>query len=281
MTVQPSSNLRLSEEVWPAPRSPVSAAWSDIINGAAKSWLWMALAFQDTKLRYRGSVLGPFWFTTTTVVMVASMGAIYSTLFNISARTYLPYLAIGLIVWGYISTAISEGCQTFLSAQGIIQTVPLPYSVHAYRAVFRNLIVLAHSLVIIPLALLIFQIPVSWRIFEIVPALIFYALNGVWISVFFGMLSARYRDVPPIVANFTQVLFFITPVIYPASLLGTWQAVADFNPAFAAIDVMRAPLLGVATNTYSWPMLLVTTAAGCLGTFIIFARFRARIAYWT
>jgi ABC-2 type transport system permease protein/lipopolysaccharide transport system permease protein len=281
MTTQPSSNLRLSEDAWPAPQSPVSAAWSDIINGAAKSWLWMALAFQDIKLRYRGSVLGPFWLTITTVVMVASMGVIYSTLFEISARDYLPYLTIGLIAWSYISTVISDGCQTFLSAEGIIQTVPLPYSVHAYRAVFRNLIVLAHSLVIIPLALLIFQIPVGWRTLEVVPALILYALNGVWISVLFGMLSARYRDIPPIVANFTQVLFFVTPVIYPASLLGPWRAVADLNPAFAAIDVMRAPLLGVATSTYSWPMFLVTTATGCLATFIIFARFRARIAYWT
>ena len=171
----------------------------------------MALAFQDIKLRYRGSVLGPFWLTISTVVMVASMGAIYSTLFNISATDLSAVFAIGLIVWGYISAAIIGGCQTFLGAEGIIQTVPLPYSVHAYRAVFRNLIVLAHSLVIIPLVLLIFQIPVGWRILEIVPALILYALNGVWISVFFGMLSARYRDVPPIVANFTQVLFFCNP----------------------------------------------------------------------
>ena len=99
-------------------------------------------------------------------------------------QTYLPYFAIGLIVWGYISASHVGGCQTFLSAEGIIQTVPLPYSVHAYRAVFRNLIVLAHSLVIIPPVLLIFQIPVGWRILEIVPASILYALNGVWISVF-------------------------------------------------------------------------------------------------
>jgi ABC-type polysaccharide/polyol phosphate export permease len=276
-----TAQSRFSEEAWPAPRSPVSAAWSDIIDGAAKSWLWMELAFQDIKLRYRGSVLGPFWLTISTVIMVASMGLIYSALFKLTAKTYLPHLAIGLIVWSYISTAVTDGCQTFLSAEGIIQTVPLPYSVHAYRAVSRNLIVLAHSLVIIPLVLLIFQIPVSWRILEIVPAFILYALNGVWISIFFGMLSARYRDVPPIVTNFTQVLFFLTPVIYPESLLGTWRAVADLNPAFAAIDVMRAPLLGVATSTYSWPMFLATTATGCLGTFIIFARFRARIAYWT
>jgi len=281
MTAQPSSNTRLSAEVWPSPRSPVSTAWADIANGAAKSWLWIALAFQDTKLRYRGSVLGPFWLTISTVVMVASMGVIYSTLFNISLSSYLPHLAIGLILWGYISAAISEGCQTFLSAEGTIQTVPLPYSVHTYRTVFRNLIVLAHSVVIIPLVLLIFQIPVSWRVLEIAPALILYAINGVWISIFFGMLSARYRDVPPIVTNFTQVLFFLTPVIYPASLLGEWHAVADLNPAFAAIDVVRAPLLDVATSTYSWPMLLFTTVAGSLGTFLIFARFRERIAYWT
>jgi ABC-type polysaccharide/polyol phosphate export permease len=281
MTAQPSSNLLLSEEAWPAPRSPVSAAWSDIVSGAAKSWLWVALAFQDTKLRYRGSILGPFWLTISTVIMVASMGVIYSTLFNISVNSYLPYLAIGLILWGFISAAISEGCQTFLSAEGIIQTVPLPYSVHTYRAVFRNLIVLAHSLIIIPLVLLIFQIPVGWRVLEIVPALILYAINGVWISIFFGMLSARYRDVPPIVANFTQILFFLTPVIYPASLLGKWRAVADLNPAFAAIDVVRAPLLNVATSTYSWPMFLFTTVAGSVGTLLIFARFRERIAYWT
>jgi ABC-type polysaccharide/polyol phosphate export permease len=280
MTVNPVSDAHFSEE-WPVAQSQSSAAWSDLVAGVEKNWLWMTLAIQDIKLRYRGSLLGPFWLTISTVVMVASMGVIYSTLFDISPRTYLPYLAIGLILWGYISAAISEGCQTFLGAEGIIQTVPLPYSVHAYRVVFRNLIVLAHNVVIIPIGLLIFQIPVGWRIFEIVPALILYSINGVWISTFFGMLSARFRDVPPIVANFTQILFFLTPIIYPVAALGKWRAIADFNPAFAAIDVIRAPLLDVTTSDYSWAILVATTVLGCVGTFFIFARFRARIAYWT
>ena len=281
MTVNPVSDAHFSQEKWPVSQSLSSAAWNDLLTGAAKNWLWTTLAIQDIKLRYRGSVLGPFWLTISTVVMVASMGVIYSTLFNVSPRTYLPYLAIGLILWGYISGAISEGCQTFLSAEGIIQTVPLPYSVHAYRAVFRNLIVLAHSVIIIPIGLLIFQIPIDWRILEIIPALILYTVNGIWISIFFGMLSARFRDVPPIVANFTQILFFLTPIIYPVASLGKWRAIADFNPAFAAIDVIRAPLLGVATSPYSWLTLFAATMIGCVGTFFIFARFRARIAYWT
>ena len=281
MTVNPVSDAHFSQEKWPVSQSLSSAAWNDLLTGAAKNWLWTTLAIQDIKLRYRGSVLGPFWLTISTVVMVASMGVIYSTLFNASPRTYLPYLAIGLILWGYISGAISEGCQTFLGAEGIIQTVPLPYSVHAYRVVLRNLIVLAHSLIIIPIGLLIFQIPIDWRLLEIIPAFILYTVNGIWISIFFGMLSARFRDVPPIVANFTQILFFLTPIIYPDSSLGEWRAIADFNPAFAAIDVIRAPILGVATSPYSWLILFATTMIGCVGTFVIFARFRARIAYWT
>ena len=281
MTVNSVSDAHFSQEEWPVSQSLSSAAWNDLLTGAAKSWLWTRLAIQDIKLRYRGSVLGPFWLTISTVVMVASMGVIYSTLFNVSPRDYLPYLAIGLILWGYISGAISEGCQTFLSAEGIIQTVPLPYSVHAYRAVFRNLIILAHSVIIMPIGLLIFQIPIEWRILEIIPALILYAVNGIWISIFFGMLSARFRDVPPIVANFTQILFFLTPIIYPVASLGEWRAIADLNPAFAAIDVIRAPLLGVATSSYSWLAFCAATMIGCAGTFVLFARFRARIAYWT
>lgn len=274
------ANTRDADLQSQVPQSATSIATIDIISGFTKQWLWMTLALQDIKLRYRGSVLGPFWLTITILVMAGSMGVIYSTLFHQDMQEYLPYLTIGLILWGFITATVSEGCQTFLSAEGIIQSVPIPFSVHAYRCVFRNFIVLTHQIVIIPVGMVIFSIPFTWRIVEILPALFLYAVNGVWISILFGMASARFRDIPPIVANFTQVLFFVTPIIFPVSSLAKWKAVAILNPAFAAIDVVRAPLMGVATGTYSWPMLFATTIVGCVGTFFAFARFRSRIAYW-
>jgi ABC-type polysaccharide/polyol phosphate export permease len=63
-------------------------------------------------------------------------------------------------------------------------------------------------------------------------------------------------------------------------MLGRWQAFATYNPLFAAIDVVRAPLLGVPTAETSWIILLVMTILGCGITFAVFARFRSRIAYW-
>jgi ABC-type polysaccharide/polyol phosphate export permease len=71
----------------PLAQSRAAAAWRDLVAGAAKSWIWTALAVQDIRLRYRGSVLGPFWLTISTLIMAAAMGLIYSRLFAVDAQT--------------------------------------------------------------------------------------------------------------------------------------------------------------------------------------------------
>ena len=92
----------------------------DLLNGLRKSWFWFALASQDIKLRYRGSVLGPFWITLSTIIMIAGMGVLYAKLFNQSPETYLPFLSIGLVVWQFISGITTEGCHTFLAAESFL-----------------------------------------------------------------------------------------------------------------------------------------------------------------
>ena len=261
-----------------APRA--AAAWADLVEGMSKSWIWSAMAMQDIRMRYRGSLLGPFWLTISMVIMIAAMGLIYARLFNMEITHYLPFLTVGLVIWNFVSTVIIEGCQTFLSAQNIITQVRMPFSVHAWRTVYRNLIVLAHNMVIVPLVLIVFSVPVGWSVIVIVPALVILAINGIWVSILLGMISARYRDVPPIVMSLVQVIFFITPIFWPPQALGVWMQALPLNPLFAAVDVVRAPLLGTAPLAYSWAVLLIVTVIGCLGTFALFAKFRQRIAYW-
>lgn len=263
----------------PAP-NPALAAWGDLRDGVSQSWMWTSLAIQDIRLRYRGSVLGPFWLTLSSIIMVAAMGVIYARLFNMPPATYLPYLALGIIIWQFVSSLFSDGCQAFLAAESIIQQVPVPFSIHAYRVVFRNLIIFAHNAVIVPIGFVLFQLPITWRVLEVIPGLALVVINGVWVALLLGMISARFRDIPPIVLNILQVMFFVTPIIWPISALGDLRWMAELNPAFAAIDVIRAPLLGVPTAPFSWSLLIATTLIGCLGTFVFFTRFRTRIVYW-
>lgn len=267
------------ESMPPVP-SRAALAWQDLKGGLQRSWMWSALALQDIKLRYRGSVLGPFWLTISMLVMVAGMGLIYARLFSVHIDTYLPYLALGLIIWQFLAALITEGCETFLREQSVIQQVPIPYSTHAYRAVCRNLIVFAHNIAIVPLVMLFFEIVPDWRLIEVIPAVFVLSVNGLWISIGLGLLSTRFRDIPPIVGSFLQVLFFLTPVIWPIDTLGEWRWVATYNPFFAAIDVVRAPFLGTDPVETSWPILLALTLIGGGATFALFARFRERISYW-
>ena len=265
----------------PEPSSRAALAATDLLEGIRKSWLWTTLAQQDVKLRYRGSILGPFWQTLTTAVMIGGMGLIYAELFHTELYDYLPMLAVGLIFWMFVAGMITEGCGTFVGVQGIIQQVRLPFSLHAYRLVYRNLLLLAHNFVIIPIVLLIFPHPISWfRLIELVPGLILIIVTGLWVSVLLGMISARFRDVPPIVASIVQVVFFITPVMWPSEALGRHAWWAQLNPLFAAIDVLRGPLLGQPTASYSWIILVTMTVVGCFAAFAFFARFRSRIAFW-
>jgi ABC-2 type transport system permease protein/lipopolysaccharide transport system permease protein len=265
----------------PEPSSRAALAATDLLEGIRKSWLWTTLAQQDVKLRYRGSILGPFWQTLTTAVMIGGMGLIYAELFHTELYDYLPMLAVGLIFWMFVAGMITEGCGTFVGVQCIIQQVRLPFSLHAYRLVYRNLLLLAHNFVIIPIVLLIFPHPISWfRLIELVPGLILIIVTGLWVSVLLGMISARFRDVPPIVASIVQVVFFMTPVMWPSEALGRNAWWAQLNPLFAAIDVLRGPLLGQPTASYSWIILVTMTVVGCFAAFAFFARFRSRIAFW-
>jgi ABC-type polysaccharide/polyol phosphate export permease len=265
----------------PPPASPVAAAWADLVEGMSRSWMWSAMAMQDIKMRYRGSLLGPFWLTISMVIMIAAMGLIYARMFNMEISRYLPFLTVGLVVWSFVSTVITEGCQTFISAQNVITQVRMPFSVHAWRTVYRNLIVLAHNMVIVPLVLIIFAVPITWHaIFFVVLAMIILTINGLWVSILLGMISARYRDFAPIVTSFVQVIFFVTPIFWPPAAVGVWMQALPLNPLFAAIDVVRAPLLGSAPLAYSWTVLLIVTVVGCLGTFVMFVKYRPRIAYW-
>ena len=108
------------EASWPAAPSNAAAAWNDIWVGLRQGWFWGSLAMLDVKVRYRGSMIGPFWITLSMAVMVVAMGVIYAKLFNQDVASYLPFLTAGIIVWSSIAGQINEGCQTFIGAQGLI-----------------------------------------------------------------------------------------------------------------------------------------------------------------
>ena len=213
-------------------------------------------------------------------VMVGSLGVLYAGLFRLEIANYLPFVALGLIIWTLVSGVIIEGCMSFVAGEGIIKQVNLPLSIHVYRMVWRNFIIFCHNIAIFGLVATFFAIWPGWVALLAIPGLVIISFNGVWAGLLLGLVSARFRDVPQIVISIVQLAFFLTPILWKPELLPNRVIVVDFNPFFHLVELVRAPLLGQFPEISSWLAALAITVLGWIVTFGLYARYRWRIPYW-
>ena len=74
---------------------------------------WAMLAWSDISLRYRRTKLGPFWMTLNMALIILSVGAVWGFIFNMPMREYLPYFAIGMVIWNYCTATLTEAAGFF------------------------------------------------------------------------------------------------------------------------------------------------------------------------
>ncbi|MGV8875826.1 MAG: ABC transporter permease [Rhodococcus sp. (in: high G+C Gram-positive bacteria)] len=264
-------------------------AFGDLRTGFAQRELWLHLGWQDIKQRYRRSVIGPFWITIATGVQAIAMGLLYSVLLNIDLREFLPHVTVGLIVWNLISAAILEGGDVFVANEGLIKQLPSALSVHVYRLVWRQLLLLGHNMLIYVVIIAIFWPPggLHWTVIFAIPALVLILLNAVWVSILFGIIATRYRDIAPILGSFVTLMFFMTPIVWTTSGLQSMGGEAanraklvEINPLFHYLDIIRAPLIGEDQQAYHWYIVLAFTVVGWALAILALKKYRARVPYW-
>ena len=260
--------------------SPLGLALQDLKEGIGSIYVWPTLGWMEIKQRYRRSVLGPFWLTISTGLMLAVMGPLYGKMFGQPVSSYFLYLAISFVLWILISGLINDSCTAFIQAEGYIKQTKLPLTVHVMRAVWKNLLIFAHNLVIVVLVVLFIQRKMDWHLLLVPVGVLTICINGIWSGILLGLICARFRDIPPIVASLVQVAFFLSPVFWTPSMLGRHQWAADLNPLFHFMEIVRRPLMGQGPSLLSWAVVLAITAFGVALMLAVFQRFRARIAYW-
>jgi ABC-type polysaccharide/polyol phosphate export permease len=252
----------------------------DLWEGLRLIHVWPMLGWLEIKQRYRRSVIGPFWLTLSTAALVGGMGPLYSKLLGQPMSDYFSYIAVSFVLWMFIMALVNDGCSAFINAESFIKQIKLPLTVHVLRVVWKNLIILAHNAVVVVVVLFFFGKGFDHHVLLVPLGLFVIAVNGVWIGILLGLVCARFRDVPQIVASLMQVAMFLTPVFWPADMLGRHRWAAEVNPIFHALEIVRRPLLGQSPDPLSWAVMLGVAAAGYFVTLGLFRRYRARIAYW-
>jgi ABC-2 type transport system permease protein/lipopolysaccharide transport system permease protein len=255
-------------------------AIDDIVSGTLLWRLWGRLGWNDILQRYRRSLLGPFWLTASMAIMVVALGVLYAELFKTPVDTLMPYLSVGFIVWTLISSFLTESGTLFTGSESYIKQIRLPYSVYVYRSCWSKLIIFAHNAVIYVGVLLYFEIWPGTTVLLGLPGLILLLLNGALMSLYIGLVSARFRDIPQLVVSLVQIAFFLTPIFWTPDLLKGRAFVLDFNPFYHLIEIVRGPLLGTIPSSQNYLAVALITLANIAIAGIFFVRFRGRISYW-
>lgn len=258
----------------------ISRAAQDIREGVLSLHIWPTLGWQEIRQRYRRSMLGPFWLTISIGVLIGGMGPLYSRLFGQDIGTYFPHLAVSFVIWTLLASLINESCMAFIVAEGLIKQTRLPLTIHVLRVVWKNLIIFFHHAVILLVVLVIFPPPLHWSLLLVPLAIFAIAVNAVWVGLFFGMLCARFRDIPLIMQSVVQVMFFLTPVLWKPETLGRHVWAAQWNPLNHLLEIVRVPLLEGRAPVLSWLVVVAMTVAGFALVVPLFARYRSRVAYW-
>jgi lipopolysaccharide transport system permease protein len=253
---------------------------ADLRDGFAARDLWGYLGWQDIRQRYRRTILGPWWLAISTGVLVLALGAVWSEIFGVDMRKFLPYFVIGYVLWMFFTGVINEACTAFTQFQGLILQQRIPFSAYLYRIGMRHVIVLAHNATVV--ALLILWVGPAWSLNNLyaIPGFIVFAAVAMMAAIPVAILCTRFRDFSQIVANVLQVGFFVTPIMWRPDALTAFRWVADYNPFTHLIDIVRVPLLGAAPGIEAWTWSIAVLALSIATGAWLLGRYGHRVAYW-
>jgi lipopolysaccharide transport system permease protein len=248
---------------------------------ALRRWrLWSLLGWLDIRQRYARSALGPFWITLSMGVMVGSLGVVYGTLFGQSMAGYLPLVGTGFVIWGFISGVLNDSCGAYINNANYIRQSDAGLWNYVFQVLCRQFIMFAHNFVIVLVLLAIFGIEQPGELVWFVPGLLVLMLNLTWMGQIFALTSARYRDVPQLVAAVVQILFYITPLMWRPAMLAKHEWLITFNPFASLVDLVRSPLLGQSPASTSWLTAVCLAVVGWPLALWMYARVSARVPYW-
>jgi len=258
----------------------INGLLADVAAPVRRWKIWFLMANQDISLRYRRSVLGPIWISLAMASLVLGLSILYSEVFRVDFHDYIVYIGCGFLAWFLIAGMISEGAMAVIEAEGQLRSLPLPIPLLVTRVVYRNLIMFVHNLVVVGILLVIMNFRPGWEALLAIPALVLYAITGLLLGVILAPIAARFRDVPQVLTNILQIMFFLTPLFWLPSQTSDRRFFVDANPFYHLVELIRGPLLGETPALLSWGFTLLSILVLGLLAFWTLAVSRRRVFLW-
>jgi lipopolysaccharide transport system permease protein len=230
----------------------ISSKGKSLVYGLKELWISRELilffAWRDIKVRYKQTILGAGW----AILQPLITAGIFTLFFNRVAKIdtgsisvpYPVFAYLGLAYWGSFASSLSNVSNSILNNSGVINKIYFPRLVPPLAAIALSIVDFIFAIAIFFILLLIYGVHISpLGVAMVIPSLFLCIFAAFSIGLIFAALNAKYRDVRSVLPFIVQALFFMTPVIYPISMIPErFQIYAYINPATGAISTVKAAL---------------------------------------
>jgi ABC-type polysaccharide/polyol phosphate export permease len=259
----------------------MSQGYSDLREGLCNWRLYQLIGSGDLRRRYARSRIGRLWVTLSTGLSISIMAFIWSALFKTTLSEMLPFMAVSMILWQFISGIVSDSVRIFTSNNHLLLNQRMVCSTLVLASVYRNIITFSYNLTIIPIVFVIYSVPIGLEILLVFPGLMLVIITSVWISYVLGALCARFRDLPNLINSVMQLAFYVTPVLWKPGFIGENRKwVMQYNPFTYFLNIMRSPIMGEPFSIFDWGVAALIAFTGLLFSLIFIGKYRRQILYW-
>ena len=223
----------------------------------------MFVLFVERNFRtaYKQTILGPLWFIITPVLSVIVYVTVFGGIANIPTDGVPPILfyLLGISVWGYFSSCLSATSNSFVTNAGIFGKVYFPRIIMPFVAVTTNLLTFAIQIAIF-VAFYIYYIAtgtaftIHWQLVLFPLLVILLAFMAVGFGMIFSSMTTKYRDLQVMLSKIISLWVYITPVIYPLSMIKNpkLHLAMSLNPVTPVMEAIKYSLLGQGQFSWLW-----------------------------
>ena len=209
-------------------------------------------AWRDIKVRYKQTLLGAGWVVVQPLIMMVLFSVFFGHLAKIPSNGVpYPVFALAAVVpWTFFSTALTQSANSLVMTPDLVTKVFFPRLILPLASVLAGLVDLAVALVLLVGLVLLYGVGPGIEVL-LLPALIVLALlSALGIGLWLSSLNVEYRDVRYALPFLVQSLLFLTPVVYPSSLVPEpWRTIQGINPMAGVVEGFRWCLLGTPLPT--------------------------------
>ncbi len=216
--------------------------------------LLFILAARDVKVRYKQTIFGVAWAIMQPLFTMLVFTLFFGRLAGMPSDgiPYPLFAYVGLFMWGFFSSALTKSGNSLVGNANLITKVYFPRMVVPISAVLAGLVDLAVTSVFLIILLFYYGIGFSVNLMML-PVLVFLTtLLAIGLGMLVSGLNVKYRDVGQVLPFLIQLVFFLSPIIYPLSIVpDKWRWLMALNPVTGLIEGFRSTFFGTPFNWFS------------------------------